>query len=643
MKDRSMMGPGNVPCFCHYLRTMRISRLVLLVAAFLLSVTFVSYYFVNRIEAGNKAKLEDDPSNDAVRRMLGLIDVEEHAAAGPELKRRTEELLRIKASVQKELRSLEQKRSEMQRQVRGLETTIADLKTNADKQRLELEKMRVSLEQARTARIELAERNTPELRPPLRILAKPDKDVIARQDFSHSEVCSFGACFDLSRCSLSSEFPVFFYNNLYGWTSTKDGFGYKTNRPEEACLFVASYDPASGLTFDQFKNKFLSHWNGDGRNHVVIDVSISEQESSGKQVLNPQISDIGRSAFVSSTLFDGSLRIRPGFDLAVPPFKHMESPQDLWTHLPSLLPVRRKFILSYQGNLPVSKVTQDTLEHINNDQTDDKASLDFNSSGNQEQRSQILLSSTFNLIITDEKLKTNDISSTHRRLTEALEAGAIPVFLCKPDCVETKILLPFSEVIQWERAAIFVPLARVTELHFLLRSFPDSDLFSLKKQGRMLWQNYLGSGPALMSAILNTLRWRIGIPAAPVKEEKPPSVFNKTLTESVMPEQEPQEFLGPLEPPTASSTFRRNFSSLINGGDDWNVHFMDASKMPPSNPWEPILPAEAKFLGSALGYRPINYGEGGSGKEFSQALGGNVPSEQFTVVMLTYEREPVNS
>ena len=34
-------------------------------------------------------------------------------------------------------------------------------------------------------------------------------------------------------------------------------------------------------------------------------------------------------------------------------------------------------------------------------------------------------------------------------------------------------------------------------------------------------------------------------------------------------------------------------------------------------------------------------GSGGSGKEFSENLGGNVPREQFTVVMLTYEREQV--
>ena len=36
------------------------------------------------------------------------------------------------------------------------------------------------------------------------------------------------------------------------------------------------------------------------------------------------------------------------------------------------------------------------------------------------------------------------------------------------------------------------------------------------------------------------------------------------------------------------------------------------------------------FSGSTIGFRPIGKGEGGAGKEFSEALGGNVPREQFT-------------
>ena len=44
------------------------------------------------------------------------------------------------------------------------------------------------------------------------------------------------------------------------------------------------------------------------------------------------------------------------------------------------------------------------------------------------------------------------------------------------------------------------------------------------------------------------------------------------------------------------------------------------------------------LLGSGMGFRPIGRGAGGAGKEFSENLGGNSPREQFTIVMLTYER-----
>jgi hypothetical protein len=48
------------------------------------------------------------------------------------------------------------------------------------------------------------------------------------------------------------------------------------------------------------------------------------------------------------------------------------------------------------------------------------------------------------------------------------------------------------------------------------------------------------------------------------------------------------------------------------------------------------------LLGSGMGFRPIGRGAGGAGKEFSESLGGNNPREQFTIVMLTYEREQVS-
>lgn len=73
----------------------------------------------------------------------------------------------------------------------------------------------------------------------------------------------------------------------------------------------------------------------------------------------------------------------------------------------------------------------------------------------------------------------------------------------------------------------------------------------------------------------------------------------------------------------------------------WNV-VGDPFYLYPHLPLDPILPSEAQFVGSQVGFRPINMGAGGSGKEFSEALGGNSPREQFTIVMLTYERDQVS-
>jgi len=161
----------------------------------------------------------------------------------------------------------------------------------------------------------------------------------------------------------------------------------------------------------------------------------------------------------------------------------------------------------------------------------------------------------------------------------------------------------------------------------------------------MLIQTYFINSDILMDTVLATLRTRLSIPAHPQTDLPSPSVFNTSFSPLLMDhlpvEAEPDESLGPLEPPFASPSFRRNYSRLLTQSyHTWNTVFSPLV-LPPYTPWEPVLPSEAKFLGSGHGFRPVSGGEGGAGKEFSQALGGNLPQEQFTVVMLTYEREHV--
>lgn len=73
--------------------------------------------------------------------------------------------------------------------------------------------------------------------------------------------------------------------------------------------------------------------------------------------------------------------------------------------------------------------------------------------------------------------------------------------------------------------------------------------------------------------------------------------------------------------------------------NDWG----DPFHLYPHLPFDPIMPSDAKFVGSGVGFRPIGRGAGGAGREFCESLGGNSPREQFTIVMLTYEREQVQS
>jgi hypothetical protein len=68
-------------------------------------------------------------------------------------------------------------------------------------------------------------------------------------------------------------------------------------------------------------------------------------------------------------------------------------------------------------------------------------------------------------------------------LTFAPQEGAVPVFVCFSDCHDAIDILPFSEYVDYSKASLSIAVARITELHFLLRSIPDSDLHFMQRQG----------------------------------------------------------------------------------------------------------------------------------------------------------------
>jgi len=146
-------------------------------------------------------------------------------------------------------------------------------------------------------------------------------------------------------------------------------------------------------------------------------------------------------------------------------------------------------------------------------------------------RTRLLLDSTFSLILlpstgTEEVLSTPDLQL---RLFESLKFGAVPVI------IGNRFQLPYDEVIDWSKLVVKLPMARVTEIHYFLKSFTDSDVLGLRKNGRLVFEKYMGSMERLVETVLGVFRTRIGLPPLPYKEVRWKSAFNDSFTVGIIP------------------------------------------------------------------------------------------------------------
>ncbi|KAJ4429032.1 hypothetical protein ANN_26028 [Periplaneta americana] len=738
---------GSREVVCHWLSHVKLSRIIVLVSIVLIIVPLITHYYLSKVES-------NVPNGDVHRTRSKLEAFEDFSTLkASDLKLRIEEMMRIKGSVSTELRDLEAKRQRLQLEVVGFTQRIDELKLELIHQQTELERLKISVEQAQVAQREALQRNTPDLALPQRLLPSSAPEQLTPPPPGEGLHCRMYNCFDYSRCSLTSGFPVFLYDPDHypviarGWevegfvkTTLKQTLGYNphfTSDAKVACIYVVLVGEAlavpggqntqnSAKTLQESLLHNLPHWGGDGRNHVLLNfarsssVHDSRDLSTGGRDVFASV-DTGRAILVQSTFARSSFR--PDFDIVAPPILGPPG-GDVWQDCPSMLPARRRYLLSFQGEFRYStdlvttkeatvKSLAETVDNIDDEENKEDYKSDFrrksSDSDNQEDvdrfimehlhgmaygstsdrflfhfecslsvapniegtvrklntgrwpsdsgkvsdswgewalcgtessRTNVLRDSTFALIMAPTNTSLVSTTVVQIRVYEALRAGAIPVLLGGD-----RLEMAYGEVVDWRRAALFLPKARITEMHFFLRSIPDSDLLSLRRQGRLVWERYCSSVQSVVDTVVAVLRDRLAIPPLPVQDEPSPSVFNSTFTplktEAVVSEAEPEESLGPIEPPYPSPRFKRNYTVFLTQGHEmWN-DWGDPFRLYPQLPFDILLPSDAKFIGSGVGFRPIGRGSGGAGKEFSESLGGNNPREQFTIVMLTYEREQV--
>ncbi|XP_063634524.1 exostosin-3 [Cydia splendana] len=668
---------------CQWLGHLKLSRVILMVSVILFVVPLVTHYYLSKYDSlsfsfdGNPMRHTLDAYGD-----FSLMNA-------ADLKIRIEEMLRIKASVSTELRELEARRARLQREAAAAGARADSAKTEHARAAAELQRLRVSADQARLAQLEAIRRDSPELAPPSPLLPSQPPPVLPPLSSASQHHCRMHSCFDHSRCSLTSGFPVYFYDpdtyapiagaEVDGFlkTTVRQTLGYNahiTQDPKAACIYLVlvgeafssernsiSRDDNLKLSLNETVIKSLPYWGGDGRNHVLINLARRELSVGAGDAFKSATT--GRAMIAQSTFTLN--QFRPGFDIVTPPALGPPG-GDVWLDCAPIAPARRKYLLSFQGSQPPfnglnknedKSVIEALQKTAKSSSTSDVFFLQFECDppiekrtvypigdwalcGTDRSRRALLKDSTFVVILAPSDPSYTSTALLQARLYEGLRSGAIPVVLGGD-----RITLPYDEVLDWRRAVLLLPKARVPELHFVLRAFSDADLLAFRRQGRLFWERYLSSVQVMVDSLLAVIRTRLNIPARPAA----PTVGTPAFNESYYPprleppaiDAEPEETLGPLEAPYSSPTYRRNYSiGLVHGYELWN-EWADPFALYPQTPWDPPVTSEARFMGSAAGFRPVGAGAGGAGKEFSEALGGDRPREQFTVVILTYEREAV--
>ena len=435
--------------FWSWLRQLRMRTLLLILCPCVMVIPIIVMWLLPAVTSNTVVDTID--SADTARRVLGLIDFDH--LSGPEIQRRIQELLRIKDSVRSELRGLEQRRAGMLEEIQTLNTRLETLRLEEIRESKELERLRWSVEQVKIQQKEFILRNTPDIAPPLPILSSSGQ-VVTRGGGDTSDQCqSMSSCWDYSRCSITSQLPVFSYSSQSRFSQIIFESPYSVTNPDHACVYLV-LDPELPENLQHHE-----HWAGDGRNHVLLFTS--------HHVLDHNYFN-SRALIVSSFAKQGMFR--PGVDVVIPPVCDEEF---TWDKLQPLVPVLREHLLVFQGHRATS-VLDNVSEEVGRQErrmvavlqdmklkgTTDKFMLSFSCAevdssvrsvdplewslcGDRDSRLKKLRQSTFCLVLGPPP--TTGLLSSPSLQTRALEcliAGSIPVIL------SSDIILPFTEVSQ---------------------------------------------------------------------------------------------------------------------------------------------------------------------------------------------------
>lgn len=466
----------------------------------LATLLFMHFYIANFVlERDNfKRSQRQEPVVFNVHKTLRILEKEDSKG---EVMMRIDELNKIKASVNKELMGLEKKRQMLLDDISNYNLNIENLKVSYENENTAIERVKLKRNNIELELDEMKRNNQPQLDIPIINDAPPENP---QKGITHnSEHCTMTTCFDLSQCSLFSHFPIYVYTTSHYSNLSKSllkhllSSQYITTNPKKACMYVYIIeDDIASINNLNKRLSSLKYWHTDtayaGINHLIINTNqhsiYTLHYSNSHKKISTGKAIIAQQSFTVS-------EFRKDFDLVLPPFDEISRLEKLSDLLPMMVPVRRKYLMTFRGNDHNTenlknnnyfKKLKSVLSYMQNKYPTDNFIFNFDckTPNNHIKTSTILHNkdfhtctenlnqSTFSLIAVHSHFSdTEDYSiSTSEmliRLISSLRSGAVPVLLCHPH----SMVLPLEDLIDWQGAVIWLPASRTTELHFYIRSF----------------------------------------------------------------------------------------------------------------------------------------------------------------------------
>ncbi|XP_078123087.1 exostosin-1b isoform X1 [Sander vitreus] len=337
--------------------------------------------------------------------------------------------------------------------------------------------------------------------------------------------CRMDSCFDFSLCQKNG-FKVYVYPQQKGEKisesyqnilSTIEGSRFYTSDPGQACLFVLSLDT---LDRDQLSPQYVHNlktkvqnlplWN-DGRNHLIFNL----YSGTWPDYTEDLGFDMGQAMLAKASI--STENVRPNFDVSIPLFskEHPRTGGERGYLKYNSIPPFRKYMLVFKGKRYLTGIGSDTrnaLHHVHNAEdvvllTTCKHGKDWqkhkdarcdkdNAEYDKYDYKEMLHNSTFCLVPRGRRLGSF-------RFLEALQAACVPVML------SNGWELPFSEIIDWNTAAVIGDERLLLQIPTTVRSIHQDKILSLRQQTQFLWEAYFSSVEKIVLTTLEIIQDRV--------------------------------------------------------------------------------------------------------------------------------------